>query len=322
MMAEPNAFAKQHDLFVHANVVSGHCMHRDSRVSLYFMEGISHSLHLYENITDENPYFFTQLPWHHDREMLKVNFELFELASGLSRDRVILLANSHEELEAALELGCNKSRLVSQNAWLDYNIFKPNFASPKDFDLVINCRPEKWKRPYLAKQVADLAIIKGANHRPSDYFCLEDLSPKFINPDRMSPNGVIDVLNRAYCGGIFSEEEGGCYSSSEYLLMGLPVVSTPSRGGRDLWYTDDNSVIVDPDEGLVREAVEGIKEGLLSGRYSPEFIRESHIARSNYFRGVFVEMIESLVEDFGLDGKKIFLDNYKHKMVRYSVLNE
>ena len=53
-------------------------------------------------------------------------------------------------------------------------------------------------------------------------------------------------------GGVFSEEEGACWASSEYLLCGLPVVSTHSRGGRDVWYSGHNSLIVEPTQARAR----------------------------------------------------------------------
>lgn len=47
---------------------------------------------------------------------------------------------------------------------------------------------------------------------------------------------VTDAIYKSCLGGIFSEHEGACYASTEYLLCGCPVISTPSVGGRDVWY--------------------------------------------------------------------------------------
>lgn len=50
----------------------------------------------------------------------------------------------------------------------------------------------------------------------------------------------IDKINEIYgqsrCGLILSAEEGACFAAMEYLLCGLPVVTTPNIGGRDEFF--------------------------------------------------------------------------------------
>jgi len=60
------------------------------------------------------------------------------------------------------------------------------------------------------------------------------LRPKFKNDRRSTKEEVTEVYRDSVCGGIFSAGEGACFSSSEYLLFGLPVVLTKSRGGRHI----------------------------------------------------------------------------------------
>ena len=42
-----------------------------------------------------------------------------------------------------------------------------------------------------------------------------------------------------------SSQEGAMYSSVEYLLCGLPIVSTKSTGGHDVFFTDTNCIIAE-----------------------------------------------------------------------------
>ncbi|WP_092048398.1 glycosyltransferase [Planctomicrobium piriforme] len=63
------------------------------------------------------------------------------------------------------------------------------------------------------------------------------------------------VHNQSRIGVILSEQEGGCGASTEYLLAGLPVVSTSSTGGRDLFYDSGNSIICEPTVDGVRSAL-------------------------------------------------------------------
>ncbi len=47
---------------------------------------------------------------------------------------------------------------------------------------------------------------------------------------------VARKLNACRVGMCLSETEGAMFAAVEYLLCGLPVVSTPSQGGRDVWF--------------------------------------------------------------------------------------
>src|SRR5690606_24986861 len=86
------------------------------------------------------------------------------------------------------------------------------------------------------------------------------------------------------------EAEGACLASSEYLLCGLPVVSTPSRGGRDIWYDEDNSMICEPSPAAVHRAVRLMIERSNRGELDPQTIREKHIERAQRHRARFLEI--------------------------------
>lgn len=64
----------------------------------------------------------------------------------------------------------------------------------------------------------------------------------------LQPAEVAAALNCSMLGGMFSAEEGTCWASTEYLLCGLPVISTPCCGGREVWHNDRNSLIVEPSQ--------------------------------------------------------------------------
>src|SRR5262245_4520648 len=50
------------------------------------------------------------------------------------------------------------------------------------------------------------------------------------------------------------------YASLEYMLAGLPVVTTPSRGGRDAFFDADYCWTVDPDPRSIRDAVVALRD--------------------------------------------------------------
>ena len=102
-------------------------------------------------------------------------------------------------------------------------------------------------------------------------------------------------------------------STSEYLLCGIPVVSTPSRGGRDTWFNIDNSIIVEPNPGAVREGVTYIIEKNLTA----SVIRENHIRMTKVFRNRFVDHIQKTLDIYNIKditANQYFKDNFFHKM--------
>ena len=79
-------------------------------------------------------------------------------------------------------------------------------------------------------------------------------------------------LSRARVGLCLSEEEGAMFASIEYLLCGLPVVSTPNMGGRDFFFDEKFSQTVDPSEEAVRVGV----EKMISLRLDPAYYTKKH----------------------------------------------
>ena len=49
-------------------------------------------------------------------------------------------------------------------------------------------------------------------------------------------------------------------ASMEYLMAGLPIVSTPSLGGRDVYFEAEYCIIAEPDPRQIRDAVIALKQ--------------------------------------------------------------
>ena len=183
--------------------------------------------------------------------------------------------------------------------------------------MVMNSRPEKKKRPWLAKQVPNLAFIKGRLYDVADSYDYSELPCKFINESRIPLDQVNTINNESVCGGIFSEVEGACYSSSEYLLAGLPVISTVSAGGRDTWYTSNNSIIVDATEEAVATGVALAKQKLSDGSFHPQRIRLEHIVESERMRSRFNSIVQKLFDRYkiAINAESYFKRAYVHKFI-------
>ncbi len=315
------------DVYVHQTKIPARLLLSSPQMHVWILEGLSHSARFFvtrdfKESHARSALYFVAIPWFHDSNYYRRSISFIcDLAPSIDPGQIIVLANSPAEVEFAKSAGMSSSFLCHQNAWLDWNLFSIDESAEKKYDLVLNTRPESWKRPFLANKVQRLAIIKGNNYRKDDYYDLNQLNPVFINTQRISPAKVCQVLNQSCAGGIFSALEGGCYSSSEYLLCGIPVISTPSQGGRDVWYNDSNSIVLRniSSEDVV-EAVDQIKAGLSLGAYTSAAIRRQHIDLQAFFRNCWIQFVKDQCDlhHVTLDVDAWFSSIYQNKMVAYN----
>ena len=85
------------------------------------------------------------------------------------------------------------------------------------------------------------------------------------------------------------------FASVEYLLAGLPVVSTPSRGGRQHFLDNDYCLTVHPDPRSVAEAVAALR-----ARQIPrEYVRQKTLERMRPQRQAFIDLLNRLLAEAG-----------------------
>jgi len=87
---------------------------------------------------------------------------------------------------------------------------------------------------------------------------------------------VREIVNRASCGLILSALEGANYASSEYLLCGVPVVTTKSLGGRDEFFDSRHVIYVE----ATPDAVEAGVAEMNSRQIDRTEVRTSVLAKS------------------------------------------
>lgn len=134
----------------------------------------------------------------------------------------------------------------------------------RDFRAVYTARATPFKRIGLAREVVDVALVVNRNF-VSGVVGLDEtyqeVVPKYLNSGHLSPDELTGLYNRSTCGLILSNMEGACFTVVEYLLCGIPVVSTKPEhaiglGGREIWLDESNSIYVDPDPAAINDAVE------------------------------------------------------------------
>jgi len=226
--------------------------------------------------------------------------------------RFVFLANNVAQTHMYDELGI-ESAFVNHNCFANENLFtiKPN--SPKLFDALYNgvCAP--YKRLELASRTDNLAIITYLQSQHLDYFETTKAllgHAKWLNfPEGninsysyspISSEGICNLLNQSRAGLCLSHTEGAMVASIEYLLAGLPVVSTPSYGGRDVFFDDEYVVTVEASAEAVRDGVNQV----IGKNIDPYKIRTATLRKVEEHRQRFVDLIVNITEREGLEADR------------------
>ena len=292
--------------------------YKDEKIQIIHIEGLDHHWNILPYLNDK---IYTLVTWpcyFHISSFKTALNALFTLNKNYNKKNICWLSPDLDGILWSYEFGFT-AILCNQNCFLDYNKFVIK-EDDKIYDMVMNCRPELWKRPFLAEKVDNLAYIKGATYGQQKLYDFSKLKSKYMNQNRIPMEEVLNIYNKSYCGGIFSEKEGACYSSSEYLLAGLPVISTISRGGRHTWYTPFNSVIVDASEEEVKKGVELCIYNIKNNIFNKEQIRNHHIKMTNEMRDNFNTHIQTIFDNnnININTTSYFEEKYFHKM-KYNI---
>lgn len=196
-------------------------------------------------------------------------------------DRVTILLNSKLEMDLAREIMPEVDTLHFNNASLINEKHFEILGQEKEFDVVYNARPNAFKRHHLTQQVFNKLFV-------AYEWKVTDVDLDSFNPAKIYWNlkgsEVGNAVSQARVGLLLSEEEGACYASTEYLLCGLPVISTASRGGRDEYYNEGNSLLCEATPESVKDCARIALEKLDDKSFDPEAIRNDCIKTMELFR--------------------------------------
>ena len=219
---------------------------------------------------DKNALHIISNTWHcqNERRLKSLREELKRLTKYLVNNHFIYLGNTKYETWLLSRNNINSvhsSELIS----IDESIFKPGSDQPCNIEpteTIYVARLEPFKRHELAYSLNSVSLIYGnRGNEPGQYENLKQKMPHwtFVNHkwgngqyQRLSKEEVASVLNRSSVGLCLSREEGAMRASMEYLLCGLPVVSTRNIGGRSRYFNSHNCVYADDSPESVVKAVQ------------------------------------------------------------------
>ncbi|MCC6983432.1 MAG: glycosyltransferase [Bauldia sp.] len=223
---------------------------------------------------------------------------------------MIVLANTERERDLLAALGV-RTAFINQNIALSETVYRPLPGTAVEFDAIYNARPDDFKRHELAAEIPTVAYLGywhagGAHARDkalARMALIRSAGPGhvFLNPlvDGLPSSLPDEEVNAAYAraavGLCLSAAEGAMYAAVEYLLAGLPVVSTPSIGGREVLFDPEFCRIVPPDPRAVRDAVAALR----AENIPREHIRARTIARMAPQRREFVDLLDAILASYG-----------------------
>lgn len=184
---------------------------------------------------------------------------------------LIFLCNSAREAELLKAQG-EIATLLNHNAFVSEHIFRPLEQQTSLYDAIYNARLSPFKRHELTLDLESCAFI---HYQSPDETDASDAAVRkrhagrakhvFVNPlvdgkaAHLPPEEVNRIYNQSAVGLCLSACEGAMFASMEYMLAGLPIVSTPSLGGRDVYFDNDYCIITRPDPRGIRDAVAALK---------------------------------------------------------------
>ena len=200
---------------------------------------------------------------------------------------------------------------VNHAAFVDERIFRPLPDRRVRFDAVYDAKLSPFKRHGLAAEVPNLALITylyEGRVDPGYRAAIEPIVARahvfngnpFSDTYRaLKPEEVNHALHQCGVGLALSKEEGSMLASIQYLLAGLPVVSTASQGGRDDFYHPDYVRIVDATPRAVADAVSELRRCQVPAGE----IRARTLARVWEYRKRLFRCIDDLYASLGCDRK-------------------
>lgn len=195
--------------------------------------------------------------------------DIARMRQQLPKSEVLMLCSNEQEVMACHEAGI-PAILGNGLIFTDERIWRPVPAVERQrFTAVYNGRLDSFKRHELASGIDDLLLLYNwsLDHEQDDAARrVRNLLPHatFINHGGAGyrPLSKIETnawLAQADIGLCLSATEGCMRASMEYLLAGLPVVSTESIGGRDRYFHPAYTRVVKPDPSEVATAVAGLR---------------------------------------------------------------
>ena len=241
---------------------------------------------------DKNVYILCQLGWHYEtEERIKEAQTANELFASLHPNlKFIYLCNSAIEENLFRKYEMN-GILCHQNAFIDEKQYRIIKGAKKIYDAIYISRITPFKRHLLASKIKSLYLIGYCYDFEAEYRkTVFQAMPQALWKKKVYAFNIYKEISKAHVGLCLSAEEGAMFVSAEYLLCGIPVVSTRNKGGRDVMFTPEHVFIADDTPESVAQGVTEMTQRHLL----PTSIRNAIIAKMLNYREIFIQIVQTI----------------------------
>lgn len=265
--------------------------------------------HIADSVGNRRAYFLISPSWHReDPASVAGDLDLVRAAQArYPEHRFLFLVSNRKELQNYRDAGL-PAIICLYTVFVDETMFDVDTTAPKRFDAIYNAAIAPYKRHELASATRNLALLyyrheyfrkHEAEHVEKIRLILADAT--WINElgDGYCQFEARDIpawLNQARIGLCLSPYEGPMRACAEYLLCGLPVVSTPNVGGRDRLADARYWKEAKPEPSAIAAAV----DEMLARRINPHLVRRSTLEKLRGDRERLVNVIATIFNEEGV----------------------
>ncbi len=258
---------------------------------------------LHQQLADKKLVVLYLFPWCTTEENIEpICQQIKARLKRFKNHRIVLLCNEEFTVPLFREQDV-EAIFCNQNCFINENVYTILPEVKKEYDAIYNASMAPYKRHQLAANISSLLLMtyRYSGTHMSDYekSVRESLAhaswakDSYGDDDKVSAEDMAAIYNRARVGLCLSKVEGSMFASMEYLLCGLPVVSTVSQGGRDTFFDPAYVEIVDDTAKAVAFGVEQMLQRAPSG----EIVRARTLEKVMEHRGRLLHYLRSDAAD-------------------------
>jgi glycosyltransferase involved in cell wall biosynthesis len=223
-------------------------------------------------------------------------YKLQFLSSGI---KLRFACNSPDEISTLRSFGLSAD-LINLNCFVNEHIFRPMHSAARRYDAIYIAQMLKIKRIELAGNIKKLFVVTYGRCKDKDgNYDLHTFEPAIrhcdFNRQWISSDAIAEKINESAVSLALSPHEGAMLAVVESLLCGTPVLSTPCKGGRELFFSPQTARICNPDPVEIARSV----ELLACSHNDKEAIRNITLSKINDHRLTLDKLVSSLLSELG-----------------------
>ena len=224
----------------------------------YLLSGLSMCL----DQAKGRPFHLLIVPNWEVRTLLPVLDAFVRTAALLNSGITPCILSPGDEENALLEVKGLRHVHAHHNAFIDETVFHPSTDERRIYDAIYIAAMQTWKRHDLAWNIPNICVLTYGHGRGDDTSVMSGYSSLAYSNclgggdvEFLAASDVAAKINQSRVGLILSAREGGNFASGEYQFCGLPVITTPSTGGRHYFLDSKTTIVVQPTAESVEKAV-------------------------------------------------------------------